>query len=132
MRRILATAAVTALAFTTLAVPAAVASPQTVCDPGSGQVRLNAYFRDNKFIDAKGGFFGCDQNVKYTIRVQLKTLFDWSNKVELTNVWPHDKYAITTFTCTGQGTKTYRAQMVGPSGGPKLWTRESSNITVKC
>ncbi|HEY0500286.1 MAG TPA: hypothetical protein VGD48_31370 [Kutzneria sp.] len=134
MKRILATMAATAIAFTTLAVPASaeVTGTQTVCDPASGQVRLNAYFRENKFIDAKGGFFGCDQNVDFTIRVQLKNLTGWSNKVELTRDWPHDRYAITTFTCTGQGTKTYRAQMVGYRGDGSVWTRQSSNITVKC
>jgi hypothetical protein len=132
MRRILATAAATALALTTLAVPASAQATATVCDPNSGQVHLNVYQRDNKFIDAKGGFFGCSYSVDFTILVQLKNVIGWSDKVVRTGTWSHDTLVTTTFTCTGQGTKTYRAQMYGTNNHGDRWVRNSSEIKVKC
>jgi hypothetical protein len=104
------------------------------CDPNSQQVRLNVYQRENKFIDAKGGFFNCDMpdTVGYTIQVQLKNVIGWSDKVPRAGSWPRNQLTVTTFTCTGQGTKTYRAQMFGYLGSGKMWVRNSKEIKVKC
>jgi len=137
MRRILTTAVATAIAVTTVVMPASAEGMGTQavsCNPDSGQVHLNVYQRENKFIDAKGGFFNCDSpnTVGFTIRVQLKKVLGWADHVDRTGSWPRNQLTTTTFTCTGQGTKTYRAQMTGYRGDGTLWVRNSSQIKVKC
>ncbi|MFG1647548.1 hypothetical protein ACGFMK_45315 [Amycolatopsis sp. NPDC049252] len=138
MKRILTTTAAVAIALSTLVAPAPAATttgPRSVgCDPNSQQVRLNVYQRENKFIDAEGGFFDCDMpdKVGYTIQVQLKNVIGWSDKVPRKGSWPRNQLTVTTFTCTGQGTKTYRAQMLGYLGSGEMWVRNSKEIKVKC
>ena len=138
MKRILTAAAAVAMAFTTLAAPAASADTETGvqavgCDPDT-KVNLNARTREGRFVDAVGGFYNCDmpKSVGFTIRIQLKTGLFWSDKVPRTVSQPVNTSAITTFTCTGQGKKTYRAQMTGYRGSGDLWVRNSKNITVTC
>jgi len=136
MKRILTTAAATAIAFTSLVMPASAEGMGTQavrCDPSSQQVHLNVYQRENKFIDAKGGFFNCDApNPGFTIQVQLKNVIGWADKVPRAGNWPRNQLTTTTFTCTGQGTKTYRAQMFGFFGDGKIWVRNSKEIKVSC
>jgi hypothetical protein len=136
MKRILTAAIGTAIALSTLAMPASaeVMGTQSVtCDPNSNQVHLNVSQRENKFIDAKGGFYGCDApNPHFTILVQLKNAIGWSDKVKREGDWPRNTLTTTTFTCTGQGTKTYRAQMFGYLNGGTEWIRNSADIKVKC
>lgn len=137
MKRILTAAIATAIALTTLTTPASAETMGTqavVCDPNSSQVHLNVYARENKFIDAKGGFFGCDtpNPIGFTILVQLKVGLFWSDKVQRKSSWPDGQLVTTTFTCTGQGTKTYRAQMNGYIGSGSLWVRNSKEIKVTC
>lgn len=104
------------------------------CDPDT-KVNLNARTREGKFVDAVGGFYNCDSpsTVRFTIKVQLMTAPGWwTDKVPRTVSQPVNTSAITTFTCTGQGTKTYRAQMTGYRGSGDLWVRNSKNIKVYC
>ncbi|MBW5421893.1 hypothetical protein GKQ77_09980 [Streptomyces sp. BG9H] len=103
------------------------------CDPDT-KVRLNAQTREGRFVDAVGGFYNCDSppTVAFTIKVQLKNGIFWSDKVPRSVRQPVNTSAITTFTCTGQGRKTYRAQMTGYRNSGDLWVRNSANITVYC
>ena len=136
MKRILTTAAAAAIALTTMVVPASadqdMGAQAVSCLPDKN-VNIHVQKRGN-FIDAVGGFFNCDMpnTVGFTIQVQRKRVIGWADDVPRTGSWPRNQYIVTTFTCTGQGTKTYRAQMLGKIGSGAPWVRNSSEIKVTC
>lgn len=134
MRKILATAAATAIAATMLLAPGSASAQDmgtlATCDPDK-HVNIHVQKRGN-FIDGLGGFFNCDQaTTGFTIMVQEKTTLSWKDHVVRSGVWPTNKYAITTYTCNGTKSKKYRALIKGGIG-TRAWIHTSSSITVAC
>lgn len=135
MKRILTVAAATAIAFTTLVLPASADEMGTAavgCTESKAKVSVQT--RENKFVDSVGGMYNCDMPnpVGFTLLVQLKNGPFWYDKVERGFSVAPNRTMMTTFTCTGQGKKTYRAQIKGYTNGGKLWVQNSPNVTVTC
>ncbi|MDX8145533.1 hypothetical protein SK854_25720 [Lentzea sp. BCCO 10_0061] len=134
MRKIFVTAAAAALTAAALLVPGSASAQdmgvQATCDPDK-HVNIHVQKRGN-FIDGLGGFFNCDQaTTGYTIMVQEKTTLSWKDHVVRSGVWKTNQYAVTTYTCNGTKTKTYRALIKGGIG-THAWIRTSSSIKVAC
>jgi hypothetical protein len=134
LRKILVGAATAAVAAATLLVPGTASAQDmgtmAACDPDK-HVRISVQKRGN-FIDGLGGYFNCDQaTTGYTIMVQVKRTIGWYDHVERSGVWPTNKYAVTTYTCDGSKTKTYRALIKG-GVGTHAWVHTSNSIKVAC
>ncbi|MFS8103225.1 hypothetical protein LFM09_39460 [Lentzea alba] len=134
MRKILVSATTAAIAAVTLLVPGSASAQdmgvQATCDPDK-HVRINVQKRGN-FVDGLGGFFNCDQaTTGFTIMVQEKKGIGWKDHVVLSGVWATNKYAITTYTCNGTKSKTWRALIKGGIG-TRAWIHTSKSITVPC
>ncbi|MFI6097485.1 hypothetical protein ACIA8G_18130 [Lentzea sp. NPDC051213] len=133
MRKILVTAAATAVAATLLMPGGASAQDMgtmAACDPDK-HVRISVQKRGN-FIDGLGGFFNCDQaTTGYTIMVQEKRTIGWKDHVVRSGVWRTNQYAVTTYTCNGTKSKKFRA-LIKSGIGTHAWVKTSSSITVAC
>ncbi|SDM73518.1 hypothetical protein [Allokutzneria albata] len=134
MRKILVTATAATIAAATLLVPgnasAQEAGALATCDPDK-HVRISVQKRGN-FIDGLGGFFNCDQaTTGYTIKLQEKRFIGWYDHVVRSGVWRTNHYAVTTYTCEGTKSKTWRA-LINSGIGTKAWVKTSKSITVPC
>lgn len=132
--RILATATAATLTAAALLVPGSASAQdmgvQATCDPDKN-VNIHVQKRGN-FIDGLGGFFNCDQaTTGFTIMVQEKTTLSWKDHVVRSGVWKTNQYAVTTYTCNGAKTKTYRALIKGGIG-THAWIHTSNSIKVAC
>ncbi|MGW6936604.1 hypothetical protein ACWGE0_41575 [Lentzea sp. NPDC054927] len=132
--RILVTATAAALTAAALLVPGSASAQdmgvQAACNPDKN-VNIHVQKRGN-FIDGLGGFFNCDQaTTGFTIMVQEKTTLSWKDHVVRSGVWKTNQYAVTTYTCNGSKTKTYRA-LIKSGIGTHAWIRTSNSIKVAC
>jgi len=134
MRKILVTGVAVAITAATLLVPGSASAQDmgalATCDPNK-HVRIEVVKRGN-FIDGRGGFFNCDQaTTGFTIMVQEKTTLSWKDHVVRSGVWRTNQYALTTYTCDGTKSKTWRA-LIKSGIGTKAWVKTSNSIKVPC